>query len=286
MTTRLGRIAAVVAIAALALTGCAATPASAPSTSAPGVDVERDITYREVDGQELQLDACLPGDHERPLQTLVLVHGGAFETGDRSTMLGVCEMLAAGGFAAFAVDYRLIPDTYPAQVDDVSAAVAWLREPAQVEAFGLGDQLSLLGSSAGGIIALSAAAAAPVPVTSVVTLSAAGDLTADAAALGHPSAALEKVVLAYLGCKRPEDCAVAGEASPLTVAARLPRTLLVHGSDEIIPIEQAEALDGALDAAGVEHELIVVHGDRHGLQLLNSKTRAAILAFLDSNSSP
>jgi acetyl esterase/lipase len=122
-------------------------------------------------------------------------------------------------------------------------------------------------------------------VTSVVTLSAAGDLTADAAELGDPAPDLEKVVLAYLGCDSADDCAVAAAASPLTVAAALPPTLLVHGSEEIIPIEQAEALDAALAEAGVEHELIVVDGERHGLQLLNNQTRAAIVEFLDTSTS-
>ncbi|HEX5858456.1 MAG TPA: alpha/beta hydrolase [Microbacterium sp.] len=271
-------------VTALGMTGCAASPAPAPSTSDANVDVERGIAYREVNGEELQLDACLPRERG-PHPALVLIHGGAFEVGDRSTMLGVCELLAGAGFAAFSVDYRLIPDTYPAQVDDVAGAVEWLRDPAQVERFQLGEQVSLLGSSAGGIIALSTAASLTEPVTSVVTLSAAGDLTSDAAELGNPAPDLEKVVLAYLGCDGADDCAVAVAASPLTVASALPPTLLVHGSEEIIPVEQAEALDAALGASGVEHELIVVDGERHGLQLLNDQTRAAIVEFLDTSTS-
>lgn len=282
--TRPPRWGAALLVGALALTGCAASPAPAPSTTSPNVDVERGITYREVDGEELQLDACLPRV-DGPHPALVLIHGGAFEVGDRSTMLGVCELLAGAGFAAFSVDYRLIPATYPAQVDDVAAAVEWLRDPAQVEEFQLGDQLSLLGSSAGGIIALSTAASLAEPATSVVTLSAAGDLTADAAELGNPAPDLEKVVLGYLGCDSAADCDIAAAASPVTVAAALPPTLLVHGSEEIIPIEQAEALEAALAGAGVEHELVVVDGDNHGLQLLNNRTRAAIVDFLDTSTS-
>jgi len=282
--TRGRRRAAALLMTALVLTGCAASPAPAPSTPTANVDVERGITYREVDGEELQLDACLPRE-DGPHPALVLIHGGAFEVGDRSTMLGVCELLASAGFAAFSVDYRLVPDTYPAQVDDVAGAVAWLREPDQIDRFQLGDQLSLLGSSAGGIIALSTAASLAEPVTSVVTLSAAGDLTADAAELGTPAPDLEKVVLAYLGCDSAEACDIAAAASPVTVAAALPPTLLVHGSKEIIPLAQAEALESALAGAGVQPEPIVVDGKRHGLQLLNDQTRAAIMQFLDTSTS-
>lgn len=277
------RVGAGIIAAALLLAGCASTPS--PGQSPSDIDVQRGIVYRDIDGSELKLDACLPGD-DGPHPAIVVVHGGAFEAGDRSTMTGVCELLAEQGYAAFAVDYRLVPSTYPAQVEDVSAAVDWLRAPEQVEEFSLDGSMALVGSSAGAIIALSTAAdlsQAGTPVDAVVALSAAGDLTADAAA-AVPDERLEKVVLAYLGCASVEDCGVAAEASPVTVAADLPPTLLIHGSDELIPIAQAEQLAAAMESAGVEHELVIVDGARHGLQLLNSKTRPAIFDFLDANS--
>lgn len=277
-------LAAVAQIAAvIVLSACAALPSG---TSGPDVDVERGIPYRDVDGTALELDACLPPD-DGPHPAVVVVHGGAFEVGDRSTMSGVCELLAEAGYAAFAVDYRLVPSTYPAQVEDVSAAVDWLRDPAQAEEYALDGSVALLGSSAGAIIVLSTAASlaeAGSPVNAVVGLSAPGDLTASAAEIGAPDEQLEEVVLAYLGCTAPKDCAVAQAASPVTVAAELPPTLLVHGSDELIPVEQAQRLADALETAGIEHELIVVDGDNHGLQLLNGKTRPAILEFLGSYS--
>lgn len=270
----------VAAVLALALTACAA-PTPRPTPNGPAPD-EQNVAYGEADGTQLDLDACLP-DGEGPHAAVVLVHGGAFQEGDRSSMRGACDALADAGFAAFPVDYRLLPDTYPAQVDDVSAAVQWLREPAQLERFDLDGTVSLLGSSAGAIIALSAAAALGeqgAPVRSVVGLSAAGDLTADGEALGTPSPDLETVVLAYLGCDSVEDCPVAEAASPVTSAAALPPTMLVHGSDELIPVEQAENLAEALGAAGVRNELVVIDGGAHGLKLLNNDTRARIAAFL------
>lgn len=266
--------------AVLALAACT-SPTPRPSTPAPD---ERGIAYREVDGAELDLDACLP-DGEGPHPSAVLVHGGAFQEGDRGTMRGACQSLADAGYAAFPVDYRLLPDTFPAPVEDVTAAVQWLRDPAQTERFALDGSVSILGSSAGAIIALDTAAALAeqgAPVDAVIGLSAAADLTAEGRDLGDPPAQLEEVVTSFLGCDSVEDCDVAASASPATHAAQLPPTLLVHGSHELIPIEQAERLVSALDAAGVQNELVTVNGDNHGLQLLNFETRPRIAEFLDA----
>lgn len=281
--------AAALAAALLVLTACSGSPEPTPAPPSD-ITVERSIDYATVDGTTLQLDACLPADGGENLPSVVLVHGGAFQEGDRSNMTGVCELIAEHGWAAFAVDYRLIPASYPAQVDDVSAAVGWLRDPAQTERFGISAEgIALLGSSAGGIIALSTAealGAAGTPLDAVATLSAAGDLTADALELGTPDPALEAVVLGYLGCDTVEDCPTAVAASPVHNVAALPPTLLIHGSDELIPLAQAEALHAAMDAADVPSELDVQEGDHHGLRLLTPEVAASVFAFLEENSSP
>lgn len=277
---RAGIAVGAVTLLVLGVTACV-PPAPTGPTAAPIV-VEKGIDYTADDGSELKVDACLPGEGgERP--AVILVHGGAFSEGDRATMSGACRDLAQQGLAAFAVDYRLLPAIYPAQVDDVAAAVRWLRDPAQVERFGLDGAVSVLGSSAGAIISLSAAAALAAegaPVASVVALSPAGSLTAEAAELGDPSPELERVVLGYLGCDSIQDCAVAAEASPVATADLLPPTLIVHGSDELIPLAQAELLDEALSRAGIDHDLVVVEGERHGLQLLDGTTERTVRDFL------
>lgn len=287
---RAGRIAIALIVAAALLTGCTGTSNGTAPTIDPKVTVEKSIDYRTVDGENLQLDACLPVDSDGSLPSVALVHGGAFQEGDRSNLTGLCELFAEKGFAAFAIDYRLLPASYPAQTEDVAAAVDWLREPAQTERFGIDpDRIALLGSSAGAIIALSTAAAlgaAGTPVPSVVGLSAAGDLTESALKAGTPDPALEQIVLAYLGCETVEGCDTALAASPMYNVDTLPPTLLVHGSEELIPVAQAEALYDAMQEAGIPSELDIQDGTHHGLQLLTPQARKAIIEFLDSNSSP
>ena len=90
----------------------------------------------------------------RSLPTVVSVHGGSWARGDKANAdwRKVCLWLASEGFVAASVNYRLVPDArFPAQIDDVALAVEWLREPEQVERFGIDPaRIAAFGGSAGG----------------------------------------------------------------------------------------------------------------------------------------
>lgn len=59
---------------------------------------------------------------------------------------------------------------------------------------------------------------------------------------------------------------VAKDLSPIYgVTKAFPPTLLIHGDkDDLVPVQQSQAMDAALAKAGVEHRLIVVPGTGHG----------------------
>lgn len=56
------------------------------------------------------------------------------------------------------------------------------------------------------------------------------------------------------------------EVSPIyRITAQFPPTLLVHGDkDPLVPLQQSQSFDKALEAAGRTHRLIVVSGGAHG----------------------
>jgi acetyl esterase len=285
----------------LGLAGCTgAEPAPPPSQSderTGDVSVQEDIVYGTADGEELLLNACLPPESDEPAAAVILVHGGAFETGDRNSegMMALCNELAGQGFAAFNVDYRLAPAfTYPAQVDDVSTAVRWARQPEQVARFGIDpERIGLFGSSAGAIMTASVGTRGEGDLTSdarvaaVVALSPAVDLTPAGLSLGTPSVEAQTVISQYLGCSDAADCPIAEEASPLySVDASDPPFYLAAGDDELVPVAQAQALESALTAAGVPVTLNVQEGSKHALQLLDSETRLGILEFLRETLEP
>jgi acetyl esterase/lipase len=99
-----------------------------------GVTCHPDIEYAEIIGfRPLELDLYLPEGAPGPVPVVVHVHGGGWRRGSRRHPLpalgdGFYPGLAAQGIAVAAIDYRLTGEArYPAAVDDVRAAVAWVR---------------------------------------------------------------------------------------------------------------------------------------------------------------
>lgn len=124
---------------ALALALAASVAAAAP--------LENDLAFGEHAKQRLDLSTP-PG---KGFPTVVFVHGGSLTGGDKDDALyrDVCARFPAAGIACANVNYRLAPEhAWPAQAEDVAAAVAWLRDA--VAARG-GDprKLFLLGHSSG-----------------------------------------------------------------------------------------------------------------------------------------
>ena len=279
------------ALAALAVSGCAPQATEQPAAADAASVTESDVVYREVDGEKLGLDACLPPDADSPSPAVILLHGGGFVEGNRSSsgMAQLCTWLASHGYAAFPVSYRLVPDfVYPSQVEDVAAAVEFLR--ANADRFAIDPaRIGALGSSAGAIIALQAATAgdgaldAGSRLGAVVSLSGVADMSPAAVDLGEPSEEAMALMLAYLGCSDIATCDGAA-ASPVTnLDPSDPPTLLVTSKHDLVPVEQAETMDAALTEQGIPHELIVLLGDGHGAQLMTPRVQTAILQFLDSS---
>jgi acetyl esterase len=206
-------------------------------------------------------------------------------------MTSLCLWFAENGYAAFPVSYRLAPESiYPSQTDDVAAAIAWLREPAQTARFNIDPaRIGALGSSAGAILTLQTATAGDGStavgsrIAAAVSLSGVADMTPAATSLGTPSPEAVSIILNYLGCETILKCD--GEAaSPIThVDATDPPILLVGSQQDLVPIEQAQALAGTLEVVGVPSQVIVQDGAAHGAQLMNQDVRDAILAFLADN---
>ncbi|MBB3676971.1 alpha/beta hydrolase [Modestobacter versicolor] len=290
------RAAAAVAVLAVTLGACSSggEPTERLDAQSAAGTLEEGLTYWSGDGVDLALDACLPEAAEEPTRAVVIVHGGGFTDGDRASggSRALCEATAALGQAAFSIDYRLAPEfVYPAQVDDLANAVRWLREPAQVQRFGIDPaRIGVLGSSAGAIIAQSLATRGQGPlgtgerVAAVVSLSGVSVMSPEGFTLGDPSPAAAQLVLRYLGCRSATDCPQSVPASPISsVDASDPPMLLVNGTGELVPAEQAEAMDAALTGAGVDSELLVIDAPDHGAALLTTDVRQRALTFLEDH---
>jgi acetyl esterase len=228
--------------------------------------LQADVEYARAGGERLALDVCVP-DGRGPAAAVLLVHGGGWSSGDRTQAARALRgPLVSAGIAWIALDYRLAPrHRHPAAVEDVRAAVAWTR--AHAPALGLdAGRLALLGESAGGHLAVSAAvsAGADARVAAVVPLFAPVDLEADTERRGGLSSSLR----ALFGRDAVDDATrqVLRDASPLRqVRPGLPPFLLVHGTaDMSVPYEQSLRLREALRSADVPCALVTVPDGTHG----------------------
>ncbi len=119
-----------------------------------GVLAKREVVYSTVGNRNLHLDIFYPSKKSRNgYPGVLLIHGGGWRSGNKSHQVPMAQQLAANGYVAAVVEYRLSPEAmYPAALHDVKAAVRWLR--ASAAAYRLDTtKIAALGASAGGQLA-------------------------------------------------------------------------------------------------------------------------------------
>ena len=119
-----------------------------------------DVAYANEDPNQI-LDLWLPNEGKGPFPLIIFLHGGGWIGGDKReiTMPGVFKF-PSQGYAVACVEYRFAPSvTWPAPLEDVRAAIRFLR--ANAEQYCLkADKIAIMGNSAGGHLACMVAALA------------------------------------------------------------------------------------------------------------------------------
>ncbi len=228
--------------------------------------------YRYGPGRARVCDLWLPpsASSGAPGRVAVLVHGGFWRAGyDRSLQDAVAADLVGAGWAVWNVDYRGVGagGGWPATIDDAVAGVQLLAVAASEHALPL-DRVALVGHSAGGHLALvaaarAAAAVAAVRPVAVVAQAAVVDLvSADAEDLGRGAVA---ALLGGRAAQAPERCAAADPAQLVPLA--VPVLLVAGDGDTTVPVTQSQRYAAAAQDAGGVVDLVVVPGEGHGAHL-------------------
>ena len=262
----------------LALVLVAVGPAGAAAT---GVEVRRDVEYAVANGKRLLLDAYVPAGTGARRPAVVMIHGGGWRGGDKASWEPEARRLAERGWAAFSVNYRLDePSPFPAEVDDVQAAVRWVRERAGEYRVDPG-RIAALGESAGGHLAAMLATLGAGAGDARIRVGAAWSPPTDLTALARSRG--DEWATRLMGCTLATCADRLAQASPVTHVDPSDAPLyLVNSTDELVPLSQARALAERLAAAGVDHQLDVLPGNRHALDF-RDEAWAPTVAFLEKH---
>ena len=128
----------------IAILGCIAAPAA--------VLDKQNVEYAHPEGKPVYLDLHVP-DGPGPFPAAILVHGGGFDEGSKSTNVKpLFAPLEAAGFAWFSIDYRMAPQfRFPQANEDINSSIEWLKEHA-AEYRVNPNKIVLIGESAGGFL--------------------------------------------------------------------------------------------------------------------------------------
>lgn len=218
--------------------------------------------------------------------------GGGFTSADYEKFIAMRYALARAGFVVAAVEYRVVPDTYPAPVEDGKSAVRYLRAHAaeyQIDA----KRIGVLGDSAGGYLAQMVALTGDETALDVgQNLDQSSKVQAAATLYGisnllnigegfppdivrvHRSPAVTEALLmngpafdSSPGASVDADPAKALAASPMghVQGGHKPPFLIMHGSsDTLVSPVQSQQLYEALKAGHNRADYILLVGAGHG----------------------
>lgn len=257
--------------------------------------VEEGVVYGTAGGggRDLLCDVYRPPGDVSGAPCVVLVHGGSWRQGDRSQLRGYGILLGRAGYVCVAPEYRLLGEApWPAAIEDVKAAIRWVRASASSLGVDPG-RICIEGNSAGAHLAL--LAAGTPDVAALEGSGGHGDVSSAVAAVAAiyaptlfyaEGAERESGGLPFMVLVEGGDDEAAALASPVRhVSASFPPTFLAHGTtDTTVPVSASVRMYEALAAAGVPAELHLYAEQPHAFDAqpqFGRQVAAEMLLFLD-----
>lgn len=237
-----------------------------------------DIAYGSHPRQTMDISLPLNAGSGNEVPVVMCIHGGSWSGGDKEDFDWIKRSVNDYNCAYVTINYRLVQDnvTYREMLDDVHKAISYLKTHS--DSYHLKtDRMALLGSSAGGHLALlySYTVNSPIPIACVSSQVGPADFLdpGQIAMNGREKLDLMNKLLgtrvSYTEFEQPgfifpESWTL---ASPIYhVSNDSPPTVLAYGMrDELVSYTNALRLNDTLEAYGVDHRLILYPNSGHGL---------------------
>jgi acetyl esterase/lipase len=289
--------------ASVAALGAAMLPVRAAHAGGPHEFMVQDIVYGSSGGKARLARLYQPAG-SGPFPAVLQVHGGAWNSKDRTDGQNVSLDLCAAGIVVLAIDFRNGAEApYPASQQDINYAIRWLKAHA-VDFGSSAGQVGAYGTSSGGHQVLLAALRADDPRYRALPLAEAPDLDAHLAFVISGWGVLFPLERYKLAKARGDDKlakdhdrffgseATQIEATPALILERgekvfLPPALVFQGTqDQWTSVELAQRLAEDYRKAGGSFDLLLLDGAKH--TFLNEhpfdpnsiKTMKAMIAFI------
>ncbi|REB05283.1 alpha/beta hydrolase [Sporosarcina sp. BI001-red] len=258
------------------------------------------VSYKKTSAFEIQADFYPTNRPHAPV--ILYIHGGGFIWGSKADLSEELRNLYTdAGFAIFSIDYRLAPESHLTDIlDDVRDALQWLVQEGREQFSVNPEQVAVVGSSAGGFLALSTGTF-PIKPKAIVSFYGYGDLFSEWAKTPSvhylqkdlvPEAiartqvtstiptlgTVQERFLLYLYCRQTgnwieevTDRQTATNRSALQLLSPItqiddtyPPTLFLHGTkDTDVPYEQSVFMRAALLQKSIPAKLITIPNGEH-----------------------
>jgi len=220
----------------------------------------------------------------QPMPAIVMIHGGAWRTGSKISMLRHARRMARVGYVVMAINYRLAPKyPWPAQIEDCRAALGWLHQNAAK--YNVDSQrVGVYGYSAGAHLASMLATTNEQNGMIMIRAAAVGGTPAEFSWIDDDATTL----VYWLGTSRAEGPDVYRDASPISfVTPDDPPIFGFHGeTDMIVPVESARRFHAVLQEQNVSSKLLEVDESGHFSTFSKMDLMEDVIKFFDQHLKP
>lgn len=256
------------------------------------------LNYANDDKEYHNLDIYLPNSGKPTYKAIIVIYGSAWFANNMKKVAyeSLGKPLLENGFAVIAINHRSSSDAvYPAQINDVKAAIRFIR--ANADKYNIDPSfISITGFSSGGHLASLAGTTNDVKEFTVgqKTVDIEGNLGKYTSVSSSVNAAVDwfgPIDMALMDdCKRPktgnspEAALIKGNPAdnldmiallnPLTfIDEKDLKFMVIHGdADPIVPYCQSELFAKALKSKGLLVEFVSVPNGQHGPITFNEKS--------------